>query len=395
MLLKLLESELVDVFMSLGTFLRVENMLVFSMVSKQCKHTVDAIWQKHFAAAVRFTLRRFLYHNPSLQPMTLDANRQALTHRYRIQSFNELWKLCTQATLKVGSTTHMRFAMKVPCKYVQFKNAQTEEILPWPGHVPGLLKANYAFLIIFTSWRVGAVSGDTVEVDDVGTIRRKIVHLTALECQCRQHEIPQVCFEKWNLHPHDSICINPIFPCELVIDMTPDFSIAWRHHTAGYTLTTTEKNDLKQYCDVFGQLNTLNIREIAVVRSLKTCMHCVQRTAFYTTCAGVPSQFRKLCRLCWGMFFVKRTSLVHTYKLNLNYYTRRTLQQTPCYLFREYDYSDGIFVKAYLKTELAVKLGFSSWEDFIANNYLSPQPHSRFQARGLNRYNFTRCALCE
>ena len=156
-----------------------------------------------------------------------------------------------------------------------------------------------------------------------------------------------------------------------------------------------EKNDLKQYCDVFGQLNTLNIREIAVVRSLKTCMHCVQRTAFYTTCADVPSQFRKLCRLCWGMFFVKRTSLVHTYKLNLNFYTRRILQQTPCYLFREYDYSDGIFVKAYLKTELAVKLGFSSWEDFIANNYLSPQPHSRFQARGLNHYNFTRCALCE
>ena len=392
MLLKLLELELVDVFMSLGTFLRVENMLLFSMVSKQCKQTVDAIWQKQFAKAVRFTLRRFLYYNPSLQPMTLDASRRSLTYRYRIQSCNELWKLCTQSILKVGSITHMRFAMKVPCKYVQFKNAQTEEILPWPNHV---LKANYEFVIIFTCWRVGAISGDTVELHDIGTIHRKIVHLTALECQCRQHEVPKQCFETWNLNAHDSIYINPTFPCELVIDMTPEYSIAWRHHTAGYTLTRTEKNDLKQYRDVFAQLNLLNIREIAVVRSLKTCMHCVQRTAFYTSYAGLPPQFRKLCRMCWGLFFVKRTSLVHTYKLNLNFHTKKLLQATPCYLFREYDYSDGIFLNAYLKSELAVKLGFASWEDFIANNYLSPQPHSRFQARGLNRYNFTRCALCE
>ena len=90
---------------------------------------------------------------------------------------------------------------------------------------------------------------------------------------------------------------GPTFPCELVIDMTPDYSIAWRHYTAGYTLTRTEKNDLKQYRDVFAQLNILNIREIAVVRSLKTCMHCVQRTAFYTSYLGLPPQFRKLCRM--------------------------------------------------------------------------------------------------
>ena len=93
MLLKLLDYEMIDAFMSIGTFLRVENMLLFSMVSKQCKQIVDDVWQRHFAATIRFNLRRFLYHNPVMRPMFVDTSRQFLTQRYRIQSFSELWKL--------------------------------------------------------------------------------------------------------------------------------------------------------------------------------------------------------------------------------------------------------------------------------------------------------------
>ena len=48
MLLKLLEHEMTDAFMSIGTFLCVENMLLFSMVSKPCKQIVDGRSNVHF-----------------------------------------------------------------------------------------------------------------------------------------------------------------------------------------------------------------------------------------------------------------------------------------------------------------------------------------------------------
>ena len=186
-------------------------------------------------------------------------------------------------------------------------------------------------------------------------------------------------------------------PMQLQLRIDPMFLQAWKCYLAGHDhlpLLPGEISIIRQDQAMFHHV--LTMRELAVCRSMKLCMHCHQRTYHFSSFMVSDPSHRKMCRVCWSMYYVKTNVLASTYKLHLTPDVKERLEHHVCrILFREDDYNEGIFHMAYHKTELASGLGYESWDEFIKRNYLHPQPFSRMKARGIFRYHFNRTAFCE
>ena len=359
------------------------------MVNKYMKLYVDVQLSNNFAETVHFCLRRYLFHCPENMRMTLNTNSGVLEGEYNIQTFAELWKLCTLTSFKLGNSMKMKLAFHVSHEYVRFTSNDSKRVLP----IPDKYKSdNIEFVIVVNKWKIRAKSWKALPgPEGVGLVYAGYIGLVAQCIQCRLSSIPSECYDLW-AEPHPRLQL--LSPMQMLLTIHPFFMRAWSCHLAGFSCSNHEISMIQQYQAML--LPRLSMRELAVCRSIKLCMHCHQRTYHFSSLQVSDPSHRRLCRVCWGMLYVKTNVLANTYKLHCSPDVKQKLKlQVSKILFREDDYSDGMFYTAYHKTELALGLGYESWNEFIRQNYLHPQPFSRMTARGIYRYHFNRTAFSE
>lgn len=378
-----------DVLKHISSFLPPEHLVILSMVNRYTKQYADVQLSDSFAETVNFCLRRYLFHCPDHMRMTLNTNSGILEGEYNVQSFAEVWKLFALTTFKSGNSLKMKLAFHVSHEYVRFTSNDSQRILP----IPDKFKLdNITFVIVINKWKIRAKSWKALPgPEGVGLVYAGHIGLVAQCIQCRLSSIPSECYDLWGeSHPRIQLTV----PMQMFLGINPIFMRAWSCYMAGFQCSPHEISMIQQYQAML--LPRLTMRELAVCRSIKICMHCHQRSYHYSSLQVSDPSHRRLCRVCWGLLYVKTNVLTNTHKLHCSPHVKQRLEQhVSKILFREDDYCDGLFHTAYHKTELALGLGYESWDEFIRQNYLHPQPFSRMKARGIYRYHFNRTAFSE
>ena len=398
-LLRLLQHHAQDVLGHLALFLRVENLLSLSMVSRQFKDCADSIWESFFAKTIKFVLRPSLYHRPTDVEMGLDTNSMLLTSRYTVQNLHEVWKFCASSNLKAGSSINMRLSVIIPSQFVKFNFGKEEIVYPKSD----LTENNFRCMMIVHEWRIRERLCTTHRHPQLGEVQEFRLKLIAQKINCCNSSIPKRLKDRW---PHWNPKSNLLIPCQLELCVNPNFLPLWKDNGLAFTkaynnspntiyLDPKVRIDLLAYKQMVSAAGQTNIRELAVCRSLRTCMNCKQRRLKYSSFNVSEKSHRRLCHVCFSLFYVKCNTLRSTYKLNTNSVVCNMISKVPKFFFWQCDYFTGSAHIMYNKVQLANGLGYATWDMFIQNNYQNPLPFSRNKTNNLTRFNFARSAFSE
>jgi hypothetical protein len=109
----------------------------------------------------------------------------------------------------------------------------------------------------------------------------------------------------------------------------------------------------------------LPLRVLFVIKSVRLCMHCFQRSSKWQSVDNVAPEHRVLCNVCMEELYVEEKKL-HT-KWKILPLPLATEPEHFCFVQREkYNFNEF-----YLKKDVAAALGHENWAQMLKNNRLS------------------------
>ena len=167
--------------------------------------------------------------------------------------------------------------------------------------------------------------------------------------------------------------------------------------------------DLKNVCI----LKNLTSREMFVFNQTKQCMHCHQRKRHVESLNVCYSNHRVLCKLCFKELYVSIDQLATVYKSaylkqafkKLSRHERRIHVKDMMNVFKfdivqfdqptnwsQRNWKGPNITSCVLKDDFARTQEYSSWIDFIQNNFKKPLLRGEEQKNGPDKFNYN-CTL--